>query len=167
MKHYQKNNGFTLIELLVVVLIIGILAAVALPQYQKAVDRTRLTEALILGKHIRDAEKIYFLANNSYTNKYEELSMDMPSGAVLTAENKIRVKKFTYSLTLENSPRVVAEALVGGVALLFHFSGVTRCYAYEDSDWRGIGMCKLLGAAGDGKTGHCGENRSCKYWDLP
>ena len=77
-KHSGERNrlGFTLIELLVVVLIIGILAAVALPQYQKTVDKSRLVQLMVINKAIREAEERYYLANGDYTNDMRVLDLE-------------------------------------------------------------------------------------------
>ena len=62
----QQKQAFTLIELLVVVLIIGILAAEVVPQYQKAVVKSRYMELLTIGKALERAEEIFYLTNGRY-----------------------------------------------------------------------------------------------------
>ena len=88
----QKQRGFTLIELLVVVLIIGILAAVALPQYQKAVAKSRAIEIVSFLDAARKSLDLYMLANGipdktfldcspTYgitTNNLDELDLSLP-----------------------------------------------------------------------------------------
>ena len=73
-----KRSGFTLIELLVVVLIIGILSAVALPQYEKAVEKSRLAEAQANIGTLKQAIESYLLANNITGTVNPIVDIDFP-----------------------------------------------------------------------------------------
>ena len=83
----NNKKAFTLIELLVVVLIIGILAAVALPQYKKAVWKSRNAQLKQLVKTVAQAEEAYYMANGKYAANFDELDIDLPLTAVTTPAN--------------------------------------------------------------------------------
>lgn len=72
------SAGFTLIELLVVVLIIGILSAVALPQYNKVVEKVRAREAVDALRTLATAEEAYYLATGEHTLVLNDLDISLP-----------------------------------------------------------------------------------------
>ena len=102
MKNNRCKKGFTLIELLVVVLIIGILAAIALPQYQKAVEKARAAEAITFIGNAKKAAAVFLLENGGFPgdgNKIDLLKagladidvttgMTCPSGDEVDCYNK-------------------------------------------------------------------------------
>ena len=117
----QTKKGFTLIELLVVVLIIGILAAVALPQYKKAVERARASEAFPLLKAVQQAAYTYYMANGTYPEKFDELAVEIPwTGTTKWRDNA--VMRDTRSNDLW-SLQLYQEPAIGGAVYLGRISG--------------------------------------------
>lgn len=103
-----KSAGFTLIELLVVVLIIGILSAVALPQYTRAVEKSRASEGITLVRAAAQAQKAFYLANGEYTADFSSLDFTFPGNASGSCFN---TKNFSVCLHDVNASTMHIQAM--------------------------------------------------------
>ncbi|WP_273431454.1 type IV pilin protein [Chitinibacter tainanensis] len=81
----RKAGGFTLIELMIVVVIIGILAAIAIPAYQDYVRKARRTDATTAMSRIQQAQEKWRANNSSYTVNLNSAGLNLlPAGATAT-----------------------------------------------------------------------------------
>lgn len=151
--------GFTLIELLVVVLIIGILSAVALPQYRKAVLRAKMTEAIVNTKAIYDAQQLYKMETGEYTDNFEDLGLGY----------KVNENNPTYA-SLSKGVCSLVNAKTGNV-IYCNLTGVLSfqrvlinnqivCCSYPDTDYIADSICKAETGDTEWHNG-CGESEPC------
>ncbi|MBO5911222.1 MAG: type II secretion system protein [Elusimicrobiaceae bacterium] len=138
-------RGFTLIELLVVVLIIGILAAVSVPQYQKAVTKARFTQLITVSKAIVDAQKVYYLEHGVYADRADLLNIVFPlsEGGSSFGDGHTWYCSFAYANGLGGFPRTSCNLSSPDIVLQwYHEKPSAVCCAYPSDNFAGEWLCQ-------------------------
>ena len=141
-KNKKRNKGFTFVEMLVVVLIIGVLSAIALPTYRRAVERTRAVQGITTLEHIAKAQVAY----NAKRGEYASTAFSLPINLEDNNGNEVSGSQFndqffTYNIFGNQQASATAARSTGEYTLLIDYaSGEVTCQAVEGST-----ICERLG----------------------
>jgi prepilin-type N-terminal cleavage/methylation domain-containing protein len=99
----RSNKGFTLIELMIVVVIIGVLAALAVPRYMRAATKSKQSEAREILKQIYTMERAYFIENETYVLNGVTASAANPLAYLTLAIEIMPSARYTYTITMPDA----------------------------------------------------------------
>jgi prepilin-type N-terminal cleavage/methylation domain-containing protein len=141
----KNKKAFTLIEMLVVVLIIGILAAIALPQYRKAVERSRAAEIQTLMRALYTAEQEYQLITGEYATDFTKLSLDFPGYTIKDYNNtNAAIKNDKMQIAIDGTGTVLMGVPIKGSTCQVGNSFApdnNSCYVFQILLSNGILQC--------------------------
>lgn len=106
----MKRKGFTLIELMIVVVIIGILAAIAIPKFNDVAESSKRNACRSNMRTIASQEVIYFAGNNEYTSSLLDLNLDGVVCPGTKAAHTIAISSIgggtnnSFTITCTNTP---------------------------------------------------------------
>jgi prepilin-type N-terminal cleavage/methylation domain-containing protein len=140
--HYKlSTTGFTLIELLVVVLIIGIIAAIALPQYQLAVQKSKFAQLEVFVKPIKNALELYYTAHSQYPTSLDDIDITLPQDFSTCPTDKLDCARTNGNITIDlydgTTNNIIAyhkDRYIGYMIYLNHSNAPNKKFCYANNN---------------------------------
>jgi type IV pilus assembly protein PilA len=139
LNHSQKTKGFTLVELLVVIIIIGILAAIALPNFLSQGAKAKQTDAKQNVGLVNRAQSAYRVENNAFATTFDILATGVLSGNTNATTNS-----YTYDLVGTQDSTTITAKSTSDTALKAYSGGTFRFTNAQNQSMFSSVICEAI-----------------------